>query len=80
MKVEVRLFATLRRHLPAGSSRTSAQVDVPAGASIAEVLETVGVPVAAAHLVLVNGIYQADKNRPLDEECVLSVWPPIAGG
>ncbi len=80
MTLEVRLFATLRRHLPPGSSRTSAQVEVPADASISEVLETLGIPLATAFLVLVDGHYEADRCRRLDDGCVLSVWPPIAGG
>jgi molybdopterin converting factor small subunit len=80
VNIEIRLFATLRKHLPAGSSRTSVRLDLPGGASIADALGELGIPVAAVHLVLINGIYEADKERALDDGCVLSVWPPIAGG
>ena len=80
MNVEVRLFATLREYLPAGSERTSVQVEVPVGASIADALTTLGVPLEAVHLLLVNGIYEPNKDRRLEDGCVLSVWPPIAGG
>jgi len=53
---------------------------MPAGSSVAEVLARLGIPVAKAFLVLVDGRYEADKQRRLDDGCVLSIWPPIAGG
>lgn len=80
MSIEVRLFATLREHLPVGSGRTSTELEMPAGSSVAEVLARLGIPVAKAFLVLVDGRYEADKQRRLDDGCVLSIWPPIAGG
>ena len=80
MNIEVRLFATLRECLPAGSSRTSTQVDMPAGSTITDVLDELGIPVAKAFLVLVNGLYESNKDRQLDDGCVLSIWPPVAGG
>ena len=80
LKVEVRLFATLRKYLPAGSGRVSAQVEMAAGASIGDVLEKLGIPAAGVHLVLVNGQYEGDRKRALTDGCALSIWPPIAGG
>ncbi len=80
MNVEVRLFATLRKHLPDGSSRTSAHLDLPAGTSIADVLDRLGIPQAAAFLILVDGLYEADRSRRLEDGCALSIWPPVAGG
>ncbi|UCG17584.1 MAG: hypothetical protein JSV19_06040 [Phycisphaerales bacterium] len=80
MTIEVRLFATLREYLPASDGRTSAQVDVPARASVADVLTKLGIPVAMASLILVDGRHESDKRRKLDDGCVLSVWPHIGGG
>ena len=80
MNVEVRLFATLREHLPEGSDRTSTEIHLREGSTIVDVLAELGIPPEAAFLVLVNGHYESDKNRRLDHDCVLSVWPPIAGG
>jgi molybdopterin converting factor small subunit len=80
LSVEVRLFATLREYLPSGSSRTSTRLELPTGASIADVLARLGIPPAKAFLVLVNGLYEADKDRRLKDGCVLSIWPPVAGG
>jgi len=78
--VEVRLFAILRKYLPAGSERTRTRIDLPAGTSIAEVLGRLGIPGELATLVLVNGRHEADRSRRLEGDCVLSVFPPIAGG
>ena len=80
MNIEVRLFATLREYLPTGSERTCARIDMPACASIVDVLTKLGIPEAAAFLVLVNGSYEADRRRKLEDGNVLSIWPPIGGG
>ena len=45
-----------------------------------DVLEKLGIPAAAVHLVLVNGQYAGDRKRALTDGCALSIWPPIAGG
>lgn len=80
MNVEVRLFATLRQYLPPGSSRTSARLEVPPGASIDDVLEKLTIKPASAALVLVNGHYERNRQRSLSDGCILSVWPHVAGG
>ena len=80
MSIEVRLFATLRKCLPAGSSRTSGHLEMPPGSSIADLLDRLGIPPAAAFLILVNGLYESDRNRKLEDGCALSIWPPVAGG
>ena len=80
MNVEVRLFATLRRYLPPGSDRTAAHLDLSDGASIADVLGKLAIPPQAVHLVLINGLYEADRSRQLTDGCVVSIWPPVAGG
>ena len=80
MNVEVRLFATLRAYLPPGSSRTAAPLDLPAGSSIADVIDRLGIPHDQAALMLVNGIYEGDQRRQLEDGHVLSIWPHVAGG
>ena len=84
MKITFKLFATLTDYLPAGA-RTSnvVQLDVPADASISQIIEPFGLPPKLVHLVLVNGVYVAPEERmtkALVEGDVLAIWPPIAGG
>jgi molybdopterin converting factor small subunit len=80
MNVEVRLFATLREYMPPGGNRTAAEVVMPAGATIRDLLAELRIPEQLAALILVNGRHQADKTHPLSEGSVVSVFPAIAGG
>ena len=80
MNVEVRLFAMLRDYLPPGGDRTGVQIETPDGASIADVISKLGIPARLAHLVLLDGRHVPDRRRRLKDGCVLSIWPPIAGG
>ncbi len=80
MNVEVRLFATLRDYLPPGGDRTGVQIEISDGAPIADVIDKLGIPAGLAHLVLLDGRHEPDRRRQLEDGCVLSIWPPIAGG
>ncbi len=80
MNVEVRLFATLRDYLPPSGNRTAIQIEISDGASIADVINDLGIPAGLAHLVLLDGRHVPDRRRLLRDGCVLSIWPPIAGG
>jgi len=81
--VTLKLYASLGVHLPAGSARNEARVEVPAGTTIWGLLDRYGVPRAACHLVLLNGHFQAPSVRgtvALSSGDAVAVWPPVAGG
>lgn len=83
MKVTLKLYASLGRHLPDGASRNEALIDVPEGASVLDVLDRHNVPREACHLVLLNGVFKAPAERGeaiLADGDALAVWPPVAGG
>ena len=80
MNIEVRLFASLRRYLPSNASRSSVRIEIREGATIADVLEKLGIPSGAAHLTLVDGSQEQNIDRQLEDGCTLSVFPPVAGG
>ncbi len=80
MKVEVRLFASLRKKLPAGSPRGKCELELPDGTTIGQVLERMDIAQASAQMVLVNGDHDRDFGRALRDGDVLSVFPPVAGG
>jgi len=84
MKITLKLFATLEQYLPAQrKAHNEADVEVPGGASIADVLARFGVPRDQVHLVLLNGRFiDADSidDVQLAEGQALAVWPPVAGG
>ena len=84
MKITFKLYATLTDYLPA-AARTSNRVEIelPAEASIADVIAPYGLPMKLVHLVLVNGVYvqpEERASRVLKDGDVLAIWPPIAGG
>ena len=80
MNIEVRLFATLRDYLPAGSASPVVRLDVTPGVSIADVLARLNIPPDEVALTVVNGRYERDRQQPLADGAVLSLWSHVAGG
>jgi molybdopterin converting factor small subunit len=79
VKVEVQLFATLAGYLPAGAKGDSTILDVPPGTTVANLVESLGIPNDLECLTVVNGHDAAPAHR-LAEGDVLSLFPPLAGG
>ena len=80
MKVKVRLYATLARHLPPGSDGKSAELEVEEGVTLAGLIRQLGITPEMAHLILLNGIHQSDTDVPLHDGDVVTIFPPVAGG
>ncbi len=84
MRITFKLYASLTQYLPADARRSNrVEIDVPADATIARIVEPYQMPPKLLHLVLVNGVYILPDQRAirtLVEGDVLAIWPPIAGG
>ena len=83
MKVTVKLFALLGTYLPPGAADNQAAVEVADGATPVAVMDSLNLPREYCHLVLVNGVYVEPGKREsltLNENDVLAIWPPVAGG
>jgi molybdopterin converting factor small subunit len=80
MKITVRLFATLSKHLPPGAVRNCAGIDVREGATVGEVIGGLGLDQKAPKLAFVNNRREKDLARALKEGDDLAVFPPIGGG
>jgi sulfur carrier protein ThiS len=84
MKVTLKLYAALSDFLPAEARRTNAvELDLDAGTTVAQVIESGNLPLKLCHLVLINGIFvpPAERRvRALAAGETLAIWPPIAGG
>ena len=78
MKVNVRLFATLRKYLP-GQSNQQLPLELSEGTTIRQVLEQLGVPEPQVAFVFVNSKRQK-LDEPLSDGDELGIFPPIAGG
>jgi sulfur carrier protein ThiS len=84
MQITFKLYASLTQYLPAERRADNRMpLDLPEGATIAQVIEPFGLPGKLVHLVLVNGHFVPPHERltrPLVDGDVLAIWPPIAGG
>lgn len=79
MTVEVRLFATFTQFLPPGRSDGSTTVDVPDGATIADVARRLGIPSGFDRVLLLNG-KDAEPEDRVRQGDVVDIFPPLAGG
>jgi molybdopterin converting factor small subunit len=82
MKVELKLFASLKECLPA-STNGMVEVNMQELASPQVLVEEFNIPLDKVHLLLVNGVYvdPAECGQvQLHENDVVAMWPPIAGG
>lgn len=79
MEVKVKLFATLRDHLPKNSDGKSCQMEIDEKTTIEQILTQLNIPEKIPKIILVNGL-QGSIDQTLKEGDVLSIFPPIAGG
>jgi molybdopterin converting factor small subunit len=78
MRIEVRLYATLRRHAPSDAGGVLA-VDVPEGSNASDVIAQVGAAADEVHIVMVNGV-SCPLDRTLAEGDRLGLFPTVGGG
>ncbi|MGE5374216.1 MAG: MoaD/ThiS family protein [Bacteroidota bacterium] len=57
-----------------------AELTVPAGLTVREALQRVSIPSELVALVVINGVYQADKDILLNDGDVVKVMAIIGGG
>ena len=84
MEIHLRLFASLRDRLPAGT-RGRGTLELKDGASLQDLLERLDIEPRLAQMVLVDG-QQAPRERQerlglvLVHNQTISIFPPVAGG
>ena len=79
MEIELKLYASLARHMPDGMGAKPCIVEISEGTRIRELLTHLDVPVNAVKLIFLNGIH-AGADEILKEGDRLGVFPPVAGG
>ena len=83
MKMHLELYASLMEKLPPGNDRFRRTLEVDAGSSVQQVIERFRISDEEAHIVLVNGHFisaEDRRQRALEPEDVVAIWPPVAGG
>jgi len=84
MQVTLKLFASLASYLPPTKKNgIEADLSLPEGSTIGDIIEIYKIPKQSAHLVMVNGVYVQPEHRlsyVLKESDALAICPPVAGG
>jgi molybdopterin converting factor small subunit len=81
LRIEIKLFATLKKLLPPHAQGSTATIEVEDGLTVAALVEHLQIPKEMAQLVLVNGVnIEGEYSRTLQEGDTSSVFPPVAGG
>ena len=79
IRVRVRLFATLRAYRPGLAMGESVPVEVEQGATVRDLLASLGVPAGEVKLIFANGLSR-DLEHVLADGDDLGIFPPVGGG
>ena len=79
MRIEVRLFATLRDYAPKDAAAGVFWAELPAGATLETLLAALGIGVGKIHLLMVNGA-GAELGQVLQDNDRVGLSPPVGGG
>ncbi len=78
MRIEVRLFATLRRHALSAPEGVLT-IDVPEGSTAADAISKIQVDANEVHILMINGV-NSPSDRVLAQGDRLGLFPAIGGG
>ena len=76
--ISVKLFATLKKYLPAGSEG-GMKLTLANGATVAEVIDALKIPREQTAMFVAGDTY-VNVDTPLKDGLELSIFPPLAGG
>ena len=79
MRVQIKLFSVLRDYVSDYDPQKGVAADLPAGASVSDLLSNLGIPMSKVPVVICNGrILQATDTIQPDR--TLHIFQPVAGG
>ena len=79
MKIRLKLYASLRKHLPGTEIGEEVILEVEQGTIIKDILLRFGIEETLAKIIYVNGIHQK-LDYVLLENDLLVIFPPVGGG
>ena len=79
MRVQVKLFATLRRFTENVIPGAPFEVELSEAATLTALLNQLKIPLEEAKITFVNGIIQ-DPDYVIKDEDEIGIFPPIGGG
>ncbi len=77
--VHVKLFATLRQYRPGLGLGEAFPVELPARATVGDLVQKLGLPGDEVKIVFVNGLFR-ELNHVLADGDELGIFPPVGGG
>jgi sulfur carrier protein ThiS len=78
MRVQVKLFSLLRKHLPE-EAKGEATVELPDGSTIEDLVEHLGI-VRRIKILTINGERETNRSRPLQDGDNVRIFPFVVGG
>jgi molybdopterin converting factor small subunit len=79
VKINVKLIASYRDLLPAGTPGNTIEIQVPAGTTISEALSRFQVPLDDTSVIVLNGL-TVDLNALVSEGDIVTAFSAVAGG
>jgi molybdopterin converting factor small subunit len=79
MKVEIRVFATLRPYLPGLGVGEPKRIDLPEGTTFAELRDLLKLPPAEVKVIMRNGL-QTEPGDVIADGDRIAYIPAVAGG
>ena len=77
--VHVKLFATLRRARPDVPLGQAFALELPQGATVADLIRELALPDDEVKLIFVNALFR-DREHVLAEGDEVGIFPPVGGG
>jgi sulfur-carrier protein len=79
MRIEVNLYATLKRYVKNQTGGNSSVIDVEDGACVKDVIQKLKIPGDLVKLIFINGVH-AKADTALKDGDRLGLFPPVGGG
>ena len=79
MQLEIRLYATLRQYAPPEANAGVFLLDLPAGKTVNDLAEMIGIHPEKVHMRMVNGV-GVTGSHVLNDRDRVGLFPPVGGG
>ena len=79
MQITLRVYATLCRYVPGAVAGVPLDIDLPDGATVADLIEKMELPAREVKVAFVNGRRQS-PDWVLNQGDEAGIFPPVGGG
>ncbi len=80
MRVYIKVFASLRNKYPEVNDLNPMEMHLDKGISLAELISLLDFKQEEVQIALVNGLKKSLDFKLVEEEAIISLFPPIGGG